>query len=291
VRAKAAAKPASTRGSVRPSRPTTKANPFTNATAPPKRERFPTASLRVYAKDLATHALQHLPKLGACNGIDGIRRHLIEHLRFNSVATRRRNANYLVNRFFPGDFPHPDLLQFAAAMAGQYGLGDVLFYLTARAEKLVALAADEVVFPALTLGGVSRQKIRDFVQTQLPGSKSAKQVGGAIVATYQKFGVATATRTKLQVCLREGSLPAYAYLLHLEFPEPAMVSFERLLDGPMHRWLLWDREWMVRQLYLLREAGLLSKVSEIDRMRQFTTKLSLAHAVPAIVALTREVAP
>ena len=45
---------------------------------------------------------------------------------------------------------------------------------------------------------------------------------------------------------------------------------------------------MIRQLYRLREAGLLSKVSEIDRMRQFTTKYSLADAVQPIVALAKE---
>ena len=91
--------------------------------------------------------------------------------------------------------------------------------------------------------------------------------------------------------LRQGSLSSFAYILHLEFPEPGMYSFERLFDGPMHRWLLWDQQWMVRQLYQLREAGLLSKVSEIDRLRQFTTKYPLADAVAPVVALTRELTP
>ncbi len=67
-----------------------------------------------------------------------------------------------------------------------------------------------------------------------------------------------------------------------------MYSFERLFDGPPHKWLLWDQQWMVRQLYRLREAGLLAKVSEIDRMRQFTTKYNLADAVQPIVALAKE---
>ena len=59
----------------------------------------------------------------------------------------------------------------------------------------------------------------------------------------------------MNVSLREGSLASFAYVLHLEFPEPGMYSFERLFNGPMHRWLLWDQQWMVRQLYRLREAG------------------------------------
>jgi hypothetical protein len=48
---------------------------------------------------------------------------------------------------------------------------------------------------------------------------------------------------------------------------------------------------VVRQLYRLREAGLLSKVSEIDRLRQFTTKYTLAEAVQPIVALAKESPP
>jgi hypothetical protein len=48
---------------------------------------------------------------------------------------------------------------------------------------------------------------------------------------------------------------------------------------------------MVRQLYLLREAGILSKVSEIDGMRQFTTKNALDDAVCHLVKLTGEAHP
>jgi DNA repair protein RadC len=108
------------------------------------------------------------------------------------------------------------------------------------------------------------------------------------VRTYQFYGVGTANRNRLNVSLRQGSLSSFAYLLHLEFPEPGMYSFERLFDGPLHRWLLWDQQWMVQQLYRLREAGLLSKVSEIDRVRQFTTKYALADAVRPVVALAKE---
>ena len=38
----------------------------------------------------------------------------------------------------------------------------------------------------------------------------------------------------------------------------------------MRHWLLWDREWMQQQLYNLRDLSILSKVSQIDTLRQFT---------------------
>jgi hypothetical protein len=249
--------------------------------------RFPEPSLHVYAMDFADHALQHLPQAAKFRSVTDFRNHLAEKLRFNSQATRRRTANYIVSRFFPGDVFNGDLPQFASATAGTSALGEALFYLTCRTEKIVAMVADEVVFPSLAQGGVSRARIREFVQGEFPESKSVEKIGQAIVRTYQLFGIGSATRARLNVGLREGDIAAFAYVLHLEFPEPGMHAFEKMFDGPMHRWLLWDQQWMVQQLYRLREVGLLSKVSEIDRLRQFTTKYTLADSIQRIVAIVQ----
>lgn len=257
----------------------------------PPAPRFPEPVLRVYAKDFADHALLHLPQAARYKSVEEFRKYLAEKLRFNSEATRRRTANYIVSRFFPEDVFNADLPAFAAAAAGKPALGEALFYLTCRTERIMSLVAEEVVFPALTLGGVSRARLREYIQGKFPASKSVHHIATAVVRTYEFFGVGTANRTRLNVSLRQGSLSSFAYLLHLEFPEPGMYSFERLFDGPMHRWLLWDQQWMVRQLYRLREAGLLSKVSEIDRLRQFTTKYTLDDAVPHVVDLAKESPP
>jgi DNA repair protein RadC len=247
--------------------------------------------LRVYAKDFADHALQHLPHALNYRTAGDFRKYLAQKLRFNSEATRRRSANHIVSRFFPGEVYNDDLPQFAAATAGKPALGEALFYLTCRTERILSLVAQEVVFPSLAEGGVSRSRIREFVQAKFPASKSVSDIAQAIVRSYEFYGLGTANRTRLTVSLREGCLASFAYVLHLEFPEPGMHAFEKMFDGPMHKWLLWDQQWMVRQLYRLREAGLLSKVSEIDRLRQFTTKYTLADAVQRIVALAQESPP
>jgi len=250
--------------------------------------RFPEPSLRVYDKELADHALRLFPHIGQIKDVDELRAYLTEKTRFNSLASRRRAANYLINRFFPGEAINLDLPAFAAATEGNAALGEALFYLTCRTEKIVSMVAEQVVFPSLPEGGPLRSRILDYVQTQFPRSKSVHDIAQAIVRTYDRFGIGTANRARLNVTLREGSLVAFAYVLHLEFPEPGMHSFELLFDGPMQKWLLWDKQWIVRQLYHLREAGMLAKVSEIDRMRQFTTKYSLADALKPIVALAKE---
>jgi DNA repair protein RadC len=253
----------------------------------PPPPRFPEPTLRVYAKDFADHALQHLPHAAKYRSVEEFRTYLSEKLRFNSQATRRRTANYIVSRFFPGDVYNEDVPQFCAATVGTPALGEALFYLTCRTEKILSLVAEEVVFPSLVQGGVTRTRLREYVQGKFPNSRSADHIGQAVVRSYQFYGLGTPSRTRLNVAVREGSLVSFAYVLHLEFPEPGMHAFEKMLDGPMHRWMLWDQQWMVRQLYRLREAGLLSKVSEIDRMRQFTTRYTLADAVQRIVALAK----
>jgi hypothetical protein len=250
--------------------------------------RFAEPILRVCAKDLSDHALQHLPQAVKYASVEEFRSYLADTLRFNSQATRRRSANYIVSRFFPGEVYNDDLPQFAAATTGTPALGEALFYLTCRTEKIVLLVAEEIVFPSLAQGGVSRRRLRDFIQLKFPQSKSADQISQSIVRSYQRYGIASANRSRLNVSLREGSLASFAYVLHLEFPEPGMHAFERMFDSPMHKCLLWDQEWMVRQLYRLREVGLLSKISEIDSLRHFTTKHTLPDAVQRIVALAQE---
>jgi hypothetical protein len=203
----------------------------------PSRPRFPEPTLRIYAKALAKQASEFIPHSGGFSDLDAYREHLAITLPFNSRATQRRNASYLISRYFPSECFNSDLPRFAAAMKETPALAEALFYLTCRTEKLVAQVADEVVFPSLPLGGVSRTKIRDYVQSQFPESKSAKQATNACVETYTNFGIGSATRTRLNVSLREGSLASFAYVLHLEFPEPGMYAFERMVDGPMHTWL------------------------------------------------------
>jgi len=125
----------------------------------PTKPRFPEAALRIYDKDLADHALSQIPAAIKFKTTGEFRNYLTEKLRFNSQATRRRAAGYLIGRYFPGDALHKDLIEFAAKTAGKPALSDALFYLTCRMEPIVASVAEEVVFPSLPQGGVVRSRV------------------------------------------------------------------------------------------------------------------------------------
>ncbi|HQU45546.1 MAG TPA: hypothetical protein PK867_22225 [Pirellulales bacterium] len=139
--------------------------------------RFPEPPLRVYAKDLVQHALRHLPRLVGCRTIDEIRDYLTSNLGFNSQTTRRRNANYLVSRFFPGETVNTDLPPFAAAAADTPALSEALFYLSARTEKIVALVAEHIVFPSLAQGSMSSSGISGKAAPSTPRPRPSASVG------------------------------------------------------------------------------------------------------------------
>jgi len=87
--------------------------------APPEEvPRFPDFGLRVYAKDFAPQALTVIPQAANFSSVEDYREHLAETLPFNAVATRRRAANFLIGRYFPGDHLHADLTKFAQSAAG-----------------------------------------------------------------------------------------------------------------------------------------------------------------------------
>jgi len=93
----------------------------------PAKPRFPEAALRIYDKDLADHTLSLLPAAIKFKTTGEFRDYLTEELRFNSQATRYRNASRIIQRFFPGETLHRDLSEFAAATQSKPALSDALF--------------------------------------------------------------------------------------------------------------------------------------------------------------------
>ena len=150
-----------------------------------------------------------------------------------------------------------------------------------RAEPLAAKVADELVWPVVPLGQVDREQMREFVLRHLPeiGPASQAKVLQSLTNSFTQLGVATGDGTRLRFQIHSGTLAGFLYVLTAEFSRPGMYSFGELESGPMRRWLLWDREWIRRQLYNLQDLGIVSKVSEIDTIRQFTIGLDQAAAL------------
>lgn len=246
---------------------------FDTAVEEPQAEEPPevTRELRIPANDEIENTLRVLPEASQFPSYEAFKEHLQRTLPYNSEITRNRRANYILNRFFPAKTLHTPLAYYASRV-GLDDLKPAVFYEFLKAEPLIARVAEEVVWPHLPMGMVERETLREGLLKYLPDmSKSSQQNAlRSLFHVYTILSVAQDAEDALRLQVHSGTTAGFLYVLTAEFPEPGMYAFELLEQGPMRQWLLWDRQWMYSQLYALREAGIIAKVSEIDNIRQFT---------------------
>jgi len=230
--------------------------------------------MRTFANDEIANSLTFVPQAAQFETFEAFKAYLRERLPYNSESTRERRARYILSRFFPGERLDVALTYYAAQCASQEDLKPALFYHVLRAEPLAAKVAEEFIWPALPIGRVEREDMREFILRYLPdiGPSSQKNTLHSLFTTYDLLSVGAQDGTTLRFQVYTGTLEGFLYVLTTEFSQPGIYTFDALEQGPMRRWLLWDREWMRRQLYNLRDFGILSKVSEIDTVRQFTLR-------------------
>jgi len=240
--------------------------------SPPSKSPTKTGEIRVFANDEIIPSLEHLPKAGDYNTFGAYKSYLESHLPYNSAETRHRRTNYILDRFYPDGDLNTSLTIFTHNNRSPEALKSVVFYHLAKAELLLAKVADELVYPALPIGKIGREQLREFILGCLPqiGDSSQKNALRSIFYAFDLLNVGREDNDTLKFQLHPGSLEALIYMLASEYPEPGIYSFESLFNGPIHRWLLWDREWIRKQLYALRDLQIVSKVSEIDTIRQFS---------------------
>jgi len=250
-------------------------------------------SMRVFTNDEIANSLAFLPRAVEFTRLEDYQHFLQAQLPYNSQETRRRRANYFLDRFFPAGRLDTPLRTFLTKSKDPNSLKAAIFYHVLQSEPIAVKVADELVYPALPTGFVNRQELREFVLKYLPqaGESSQANMLRSIFYTYSLLDVGTVRDDSLRFRLRPGSLEAFAYLFTSEFPEPGIYSYEMLYQGPLHRWLLWDKEWIRKQLYNLRDLGLLAKVSEIDTVHQFTVALDQRAALEQFFSVVQDKRP
>ncbi len=238
-------------------------------------------SMRVFANDEIANSLDFIPQAAGFGTIAEFRQFLWERLPYNSSDNRRRRANHIIERFYPDGKIDTPLTFFASTCSSIVDLKPAIFYHVLKAEPIVARVAEELIYPALPIGKVNRTQIRELVLRHIPDAKAATQakILQAIFHTYHLCGVGQGNGDTLYINLRAGSLEGFLYILTSEYPEPGIYSYDMLYQSPIHRWLLWNRDWIRRQLYNLRDFGILSKVSEIDSLEQITISVDQSTAL------------
>lgn len=234
------------------------------------------ADIRAYTNDLIKVALTHLPVVVKCASFSEFSTYLEENLPYNSANTRNRYTRYLTNRYYANGTISTPLTRFLTYHPDEATWEAALFYETVKMEPAVQFMAEQIIWPALPSGYVQREALKESLEKRFAEASEGtiKRMMYSLVNLYTILNVANQQNGLLRFQTRQGTLAAFLYVLASEFPEPGIYPFEALEQGPARRWLLWDREWIRRQLYNLRDLGVIAKISEIDTMRQFTLSLN-----------------
>ena len=253
--------------------PTAKAGP------PPSMPKPKPRGVEVFSKSLMKETIEFLPLLPDTADLDELREFVRPRFHYSSETTRSRRVNYVLKRMFPRGTPDSALMQFARLYAGQQELRDVAFHRFCQAEPLMEKVIDELFLPAIGAGTVKREALRAYLKDLFPDSRSLDDCSQAIAEALVTTGIARSDRQGIYFAYRDIALPSFAFIVHSAFPEPGMYNLASIESNPAVRRMFWNPDRILTSVYELRNRGLISKVSEIDSVRQFTTKYDLAGVV------------
>ena len=233
----------------------------------------------MFTNSVLKEAISLLPILPESESLDDIRHFLRGKLHFNAEQTRQRYADYITRRMFPNGYADLPMRSYAKTFRETQEFRDVCFYRFLKAEPLEVEVVNEILIPNIGKGGLDRKIIRHYLDERFPSSRSVRFCTTAVLNTLSAAGIAKYDRRKVTFGYRDIPLAAYAFILHSEFSERGMYDISKLEASPVIRAMLWKPSKIIPLLYELRNRGIISKVSEIDNMRQFTTKWTLKEVV------------
>ena len=257
--------------------------PASGKDEPRRKKVSPRRGTEMFGKAVLKEAIEILPSLPDTESLDEIRTFLRAKLHFSAEQTRHRYANYITRRMFPNGYADGPSRYFSKAFPNTQELRDVCFYRFLQSEPLEVEIIEELILPNLGTGRLSRERIRKHLADRFPDARSIVDCGKAIVDALTAAGVAKADRIKISFAYRDIPVASFAFILHSEFPEPGIYDIRKIEGNRTIRAMLWNPQQLLHSLYELRNRGLISKVSEIDNIRQFTTRHTLAGVVEQIL--------
>ena len=237
----------------------------------------------MFTNAVLKEAVALLPGAPDTESLEEFRAYLRDNLHYNAEQTRQRYASYITRRMFSEGYANASIRKLAKTFPDNQVLRDACFYRFIKTEPLEVRIVEDLLLPNLGTGRIGRDLIRKYLAEKYPQAKSIKDCGQAVVDAMEAGGIAKIDRTKVTFSLRHILIPSFAFVLHSEFPEPGMHDIQKIEDNRMIRAMLWNPEQILPSLYELRNRELISKVSEIDDVRQFTTRYTLAEVVERII--------
>jgi len=242
----------------------------------PKKELFPNRKVSgtgMVGRALIKEVVDLLPFLPYTDDIVVVKEYFINHLRFNSEYTRKRYSRYIVTYLFPSSYVDKEIQEFAIKYPDSQELRDVCFYRFCKAYPLTFDICDDILIPNIGLGMINRGYVKEYLKNKFP-DKDVSTGSRGFFEAFIGAQIVKSNKDKLSFHYREIRSSSFAFIVHSEFSKPGIYDIEKLEQNRAIRSMLWKPELILTELYELRNQGLISKVSEIDTVRQFTTKYS-----------------
>jgi len=240
-------------------------------------------SLPIFANAVTRDSLEILPQLPETQDINAITAFIKNNLHYNSGESRNRYANYVVKRLFSGGNVDLSLIRFGHSFVNTPDLQDVCFYKYIHAEPFLHQIIIELLLPSISKGFVKRNEIVQYTDATFPNMKSNDKCVQAIVDVLVKTNMCKLQKQELTLKNRKPNLASFTYILHSEFKEPGMYAHNLLKGNSYISAMLWEPDCIEAMLYELRNNGYISKVSNIDGIKQFTTKYHLAEITEMLI--------
>lgn len=266
-------------------------SPEPTSVAPSGRKAHPVRAPRrprtgLFSNGLLKDAVKCLPELPQTESVEEVATYLRNGgLHYSGAQTRQRFASYLTARLFPTGKVDRAIRLFAEPFEGRQELRDVVFYRFMKAEPLLERIVLELLLPSTSTGHLPRARLRQFLTNQFPDAKqnATRSCGWAVADILGAASLATVARDRFSAALRDVCPESFAFILHSEFPEPGMYDLRKVEQGDAFRAMLWRPDAILPAMYEQRNRGWISKISEIDTVRQFTTRFTLDQVVERIV--------
>lgn len=206
---------------------------------------------------------------------DNFYRYMVDNLPQNSPETRRRYANLIGKRYFPGLSLNTLLPKIWGAYRDEPILVDLMRVLALEAEPIISEFVLEKVWPLAVGQILDGQIARDFVQSKYGKfiSKSCQR----LTRTVRNLGFLGLYGQKLVVDAIPLPANALIILLHDRFaPTPRIVRLAEILDAVWWRQLGFKTPDDVRRvLHEAQAAGLIARYVKVDQLEQITTRFSI----------------
>lgn len=233
----------------------------------------------LFGKSLLDQCIEFLPKLPDTESFDEIRIFLHESMHFNSEESRKRYTRYFLKRMFPLGFADKALRCYSQLYPNRQELRDVCYYRFCCAEPLMLRISEDLLIPEIGKGEIPRQYLADYLVHSFGTSNYIRDCIHAIFSTYKDSRILQVKTKTISLSYHEPLIPSFVFILHSEFPQPGIYDISLLENNIPIRSMLWHPDSLLSSLYELRNLDLISKVSMIDQIRQFSTRYTLEQVV------------